>query len=475
MRWQQRLFLSRVVWAAALMVSLVPAFGQSVPLSLDLARFQDAKGQPYLEIYYSFPEKAVRYVPTETGAKTCRLVMAMLVFKEDSLWASKAWKIERAMQSDSSDAGFKDVVDLFRYFIDVPARYRVVMQVRDLNQEGQIDSVEAEIVCSESPAGGVAISDLELASNIERFRPGTSKRFRKRNYVVVPHPRQVFGQGLSQLYYYFEVYRLRELPGTKYKRLAYLKDARGEPVQGLGSPTRTRRKRGDTAVEMGMINVGSLPSGRYSLVYGVADSNGAELVVREKSVFIYNPQVVSTTTDVLANTEISQRLLAELAGLSDKELDQEFDYLRYLTDRAEKSFYKNLANAEAKRKYLAKLWETRARQEGLLPSDFRARYLVRVERANAQFKAAGGQGWKTDQGRVLILYGPPTSVDRFPSTAGNKPYEIWTYDNLRGQGGVEFIFVDRFGFRKYELMHSTLRGELQDPNWRRFVFVGPGK
>ncbi len=53
------------------------------------------------------------------------------------------------------------------------------------------------------------------------------------------------------------------------------------------------------------------------------------------------------------------------------------------------------------------------------------------------------------------------------------PYQIWTYNHLLGQGGVIFVFADRFGFNRFELIHSTLREELQDPFWQRFIVVGP--
>jgi len=44
-----------------------------------------------------------------------------------------------------------------------------------------------------------------------------------------------------------------------------------------------------------------------------------------------------------------------------------------------------------------------------------------------------------------------------------KPYEIWHYYNL--QGGVIFVFGDRTGFGSYELLHSTLVGEIKNEEW----------
>jgi hypothetical protein len=46
-----------------------------------------------------------------------------------------------------------------------------------------------------------------------------------------------------------------------------------------------------------------------------------------------------------------------------------------------------------------------------------------------------------------------------------KPYEIWFYNEI--EGGVQFIFGDISGFGNYELLHSTKRGEVNDPDWER--------
>jgi hypothetical protein len=77
----------------------------------------------------------------------------------------------------------------------------------------------------------------------------------------------------------------------------------------------------------------------------------------------------------------------------------------------------------------------------------------------------GIDGWRSDRGRVYILYAEPDEIERFPSSENAKPYEIWYYHQI--EGSVQFIFVDRTGFGNYRLVHSTKRGELQDEEWER--------
>jgi hypothetical protein len=63
------------------------------------------------------------------------------------------------------------------------------------------------------------------------------------------------------------------------------------------------------------------------------------------------------------------------------------------------------------------------------------------------------------------MYGPPDYIERFSSESDMKPHEIWRYDYI--EGGVEFVFVDKGGFNNYELVHSTKRNEVNNPDWER--------
>ena len=73
-------------------------------------------------------------------------------------------------------------------------------------------------------------------------------------------------------------------------------------------------------------------------------------------------------------------------------------------------------------------------------------YYLRVEYANENF-STNRDGWETDRGRIYILYGEPTDIERHPFEINSKPYEVWYYDHLNRR----FVFVDYTGFGDYEL------------------------
>lgn len=59
------------------------------------------------------------------------------------------------------------------------------------------------------------------------------------------------------------------------------------------------------------------------------------------------------------------------------------------------------------------------------------------------------EGYKTDFGRIHIVYGKPDEIESHPFDMESKPYVIWYYYSL----GYEFRFVDMYGYGEYKLVN----------------------
>ncbi|MFZ5434577.1 MAG: GWxTD domain-containing protein [Calditrichota bacterium] len=97
-----------------------------------------------------------------------------------------------------------------------------------------------------------------------------------------------------------------------------------------------------------------------------------------------------------------------------------------------------------KERLFKEFWNKRDPEGGTAKMD---EYYYRVEYANQKF-ATHRPGWETDQGRIYILYGEPTDIERHPFDAGSRPYEIWFYAQIARR----FVFVDYTGFGDYTLV-----------------------
>lgn len=76
-------------------------------------------------------------------------------------------------------------------------------------------------------------------------------------------------------------------------------------------------------------------------------------------------------------------------------------------------------------------------------------FLRRYKYAMDEFGVHAKEGYKTDQGRIYIMFGHPDEIDRHPFDLDSKPYEIWYYYSQ----GYEFKFVDVHGYGEYRLMN----------------------
>lgn len=130
-----------------------------------------------------------------------------------------------------------------------------------------------------------------------------------------------------------------------------------------------------------------------------------------------------------------------LAGL---DLDDAISQLGYI---ATGGAYDSLFNAQTKqekRKTIMDFWEKTNWYRGQKTTRPMEVFYRRVQYANEHYQGLGG-GWRSDRGKVYIMLGAPTSVDRHPYDASNRPYEIWQYYDLSQQ----YYFSDQFMMGDY--------------------------
>jgi GWxTD domain-containing protein len=220
----------------------------------------------------------------------------------------------------------------------------------------------------------------------------------------------------------------------------------------------------DSNVEVGMMKVAALRTGAYVFTYTIMDSVENVKYTNAKKFWVYNP---SLPPDTLVSPTSSDVMASEYATMTEQEMDKEFDQSKYVATKDEIDHYKSLKGEDAKRKALFDFWGKRDEDKSTIVNEMKQEHFKRVDYTNLNYRTGKKDGWRSDRGRVYIMYGPPDEIERHVNEIDTKPYEIWQYHSL--QGGVEFIFGDRTGFSDYILLHSTHRNELHDENWVRQI------
>jgi GWxTD domain-containing protein len=430
----------------------------------DFAVFGGDAEHSYLEVYYGVNQEGLTFVPGSAGSLEAAALVRLNLWHADSLWAADIWKMPSTV-SDSSEIGLHNMVDALRFPV-VPGEYVLKLYATDANDRANNDSSLVDLRVEPSAAGEIALSQLELASSITKSPDSTSGPFYKNTLEVIPNPGSLFGDERPMLFYYCEAYNLPQgLSGETYSTRCLVSDAQGKPLDAVKPRERTKKVI-PSSVEVGTVNVSTLPTGVYFLNFAILDDSNAPLKQVSKKFYVFNPKVDQAQSQHALGEEVAASVFA---GMTEPELDQEYDRLQYILSDNEKRFWEKLQTLDAKRSFLYSFWRARDTDPNTVVNEMRQAYLQRVEYANENFRSFSRDGWRTDRGRVYIVYGPPDDIDFTPSSEDMPPYQTWYYNDV--QGGVKFIFVDREGYREYTLVHSDALGEMQNPDWESWVRV----
>ncbi|HVF55280.1 MAG TPA: GWxTD domain-containing protein [Pyrinomonadaceae bacterium] len=147
-----------------------------------------------------------------------------------------------------------------------------------------------------------------------------------------------------------------------------------------------------------------------------------------------------------------------------KWLEEDVAYI--ITDE-EKKAYKKLVTNEEREQFIEAFWRRRDPNPDTDENEYLQEHFERVAYANQHF-ASGVPGWKTDRGRIYIMFGPPHEKETHPAggqydrptyhgggQTSTYPFEVWFYRYLPGVGsGIEIEFVDPTGTGEYRIARS---------------------
>ncbi len=129
-----------------------------------------------------------------------------------------------------------------------------------------------------------------------------------------------------------------------------------------------------------------------------------------------------------------QKLKKELETPYRKWINEDVAYI--ITDQ-ERAAFKALQTDAEREHFIEQFWERRDPTPGTAENEFKEEHYRRIAYANQHFAPATGlAGWKTDRGRVYIVYGPPDEIESHPQGGGAHafPYEQWRYRFISGVG-----------------------------------------
>ena len=154
-------------------------------------------------------------------------------------------------------------------------------------------------------------------------------------------------------------------------------------------------------------------------------------------------------------------LKQEMGKTYKKWLDED---VRWIITDEERAAFKKLSNDEERDAFIEQFWLRRDPTPDTVENEYKEEHYRRIAYANEHF-AAGVPGWRTDRGRMYIMYGPPDQIESHPSggtyerpmeegggTTSTYPFEDWRYRYIEGIGQeINIEFVDTCQCGEYHM------------------------
>jgi GWxTD domain-containing protein len=153
--------------------------------------------------------------------------------------------------------------------------------------------------------------------------------------------------------------------------------------------------------------------------------------------------------------------------------------VQYIITGEERAAWKRLKTDEEREQFIEQFWLRRDPTPDTIDNEYKDEHYERIAYANEHF-ASGIPGWKSDRGRIYIMYGKPDQIESHPSggtydrpieegggTTSTFPFETWRYRYIEGIGNEVILeFVDPSMSGEY---HMTI-----DPSEKDALLHVPG-
>jgi len=433
-------------------------------LSITPLAFQNAD-KSYLEVHLFVLGSSVKFVPVSNDSiqKKAAVEVLMLLRKDTQII-----NFEKYVLNSPTTINPVNFVDLKRFAIE-NGDYELEVQVTDINQSLPPVIVK-KMVSVNFSSDSLTISDIQLIASMRRDTTGGI--LTKGGYFLETLPYLFYTKEAEKLIFYTELYDTDKYIGQDFAlhyriELIYTNGRKRTMLQ------RTVRRKPTAILPVLMqTNIKDLSSGNYRLVVEI--QNKEKKVLASRSVLFQR-----------SNPNASQVILrepAQLAGKFVEKIDSQEVYYALkamipILDNNQVPYVNELIRKGAydqQKQYLFSYWSQQNKKNPKVVYDA---YMEVARAVDNKFEAGLGAGFESDRGYTFLKYGRPDDITTVEDEPSAPPYEIWSYNQFpsTGQQNVRFLFYNpTLAVGQFQLLHSTARGELFNPQWEVELYRDDG-
>ena len=418
--------------------------------------------QPYIEFTFIVGGNTVQYALNEQNKYEADVEIQVDMMRADTLVKQLHYILSSDQFEDSARVGKPDFADVQNVLMP-QGEYFLYFYMKDLHSGDTNELKYIDKITLNFPDNQISTSKISLYKSFSPVK--TQGLFVKYGYYLPPLYSGFVPESQYTLPFALEVYNTREILGNStLKAKCYIENVESHLTVNPNNVISLEQPTKDVVLFFNEFNVFNLPSGNYFAVVKLFDQQDSLLLV-DKVFFQKSNPSVKLNLDDYSQVELPGTFVEN--DTNRKELIDKVKCLYPISSLVERDFYENRlkdVSTDQLQRFFYHFW---LRRNPANPEEAWTNYKKRVDQVQSMFGSKQVKGYLTDRGRVYLQYGPPNEVKEVPSDPVTLPYEIWDYYYLNNQSNVKFVFYDPvLTGNDYELLHSTMYGEVSNPNWR---------
>jgi GWxTD domain-containing protein len=455
-----QLRLPALLFSLLLQTIISPGFAAPSAF-FDFKQFLSPETGPYIETLIEFDGESLTYMPSETAGRFKALAEVTILIKQNNQIVDFR-KLSIQSPEWPENAQKENFFDIQRFPLS-NGNYAFEITIVDAYSEGK-ESVTLEQQFSVDFLPGLPyISDIYF---VQAFaKTDTPSELTRSGYDMLPYVENFFPSEVNQLAFYAELYNADKTFGDSAKfALAYFIEntSTGEIAAGIQKLSRENALRVNPILQV--IDISSLPSGKYELVVEMRNRENTTVASRRMAFLRYKIEETEIRSEDLNKLDIANTFVMKF-----NHRDSLWEHVRSLhpitstIERGAIESYLSSADLTLLRQYFLAFWEKR---DAANPEYAWNKYHEEVRKVQANFGTRIKKGYETDRGRVYLQYGPPNTMVIRHNDTDAYPYEIWHYYRINQFRNKRFVFYNPdLVTNDFELLQSDVPGEVKNDYW----------